>query len=132
MSELKGRKLDRAVAEQFIGLSVEGLSDDLIIVGESPWAWKLRETDEDRGGDAQWLPYLHRDMAAAWIIVERLYEDGWHVHLHLFYDEHLDGWNQATISRGAGLEFDFFGDTIPEAICLAGLKVAEVRATPTG
>jgi hypothetical protein len=67
------------------------------------------------------LPPFTTDIAAAWLVVERMRELGWSLDLHGSSDTGWTAW-----LKGDGFKVFACADTAPEAICAAALKAMEV------
>ena len=117
-----GRELDARVAKDVFGATEDGVPD----------GWP-RVTDDD-GCSWPALPPFSAKISAAWRIVEKMAESGWHLSLEvLAADAHdCDDVSVATFWRGQ--HFDTASDSATEhadaaplAICLAALRAL---ATP--
>lgn len=100
-----GSELDRVVAECVFGLKVYDYSK--VIFNKT-----VRLTSEGRH-----LKEYSTDIAAAWGVVERFFNDSEYLGLELSVERMLDGW----CCNIAGVEA--MADTASLAICRAALKV---------
>lgn len=107
-----GRELDALVAEKVMGIAIPEGADTQYL-----------ETCMD-------LPYYSTDIAAAWEVVEKLFQSGFDLYLETFKDD--EDKPQCRVSfqaidnqdKGSG---PIYADTAPHAICLAALKAVGVE-----
>lgn len=119
-SELSGQNLDAEVAEQVMGWYVEYHAED-----EEWW------TDEDGNRlrrQEEWSP--SSDISNAREVREKLREQGWDLSIEsrvavVSEAKHASGppWEASFIHPDGKLEARGRGDTAPEAICRAALRV---------
>jgi hypothetical protein len=114
MSIEAGRELDAMVAEKVMGLETGASGDNAWILGDA-----LYVIDD---GHAAVLPHYSTDIAAAWLVVEKMRADGWH--FELSDRDAVD--EQPFWVEFATKEYERGGQSwqaaAPHAICLAALK----------
>lgn len=118
-----GRELDAVVAEQ--------------VCGWTGVYWLDRETPvgSHKPAPAQRVSNYSTDIAAAWLVVERMRLQGWHYSI----DSHgaVTGNTSCGFTRGTGVDqpMEAFGaeaDTAPLAICRAALLAVQGKEVGNG
>lgn len=108
-----GPELNALVAEKVMGLKNVGMRNH--VQGEDLFG-------EDQDGDTVWVPAYSTDIAAAWLVVDKMRQNG-----RVYLQGRLNSWTFRCSPDGIEL-FEADAPTAPLAICRAALAAVGVEA----
>ena len=133
-----GRELDKLIAEKVFGEQFLPFADwaktnkldisniELGNYAELEHFQLLHQEAEDSWMSS--LPQFSTDISAAWQVVEKLENDGFYYIVSNDLKGVLSRSTWASFGKFGELIIKAKGETVPEAICLAALKVVAVRS----
>jgi Phage ABA sandwich domain len=125
-----GRALDALVAERVMGWT--DIRNDHYVLLDPAGVWMGRapqsqpwDSPQDKDRGISLVPHYSTDIAAAWLLVECLRDEGWL--LSITPDEPGGGWAVQYKPKERNLHGWERADTVPLAICRAALAARKER-----